>query len=145
MSRGELPVLALVVADGDLLGLVQKDVRCHEDGVGEQAHAVALLALGLLLEGDHARELAVGSDALEQPVELCVVGDLALDEDRADLGVEARGEVAREQVRRVLTQGVRLDVQGERVQIHDAVVRVAVLLLDPAPQRPEVVAEVQPA
>ena len=74
--------------------LVEQDVGRHQDGVGQKSDAVALLSLRLLLEGNHARELAVGSHALEEPVQLGVIGHVALDEDRADLGVEARGEVA---------------------------------------------------
>ena len=34
---GELEVLALVVADGHGVGVVEEDVGRHEDGVGEQA------------------------------------------------------------------------------------------------------------
>ena len=42
---GELDVLALVVADGDLLGVVQQDVGGHQHRVVEQADADELLAL----------------------------------------------------------------------------------------------------
>ena len=37
----EFEVLALVVTDRDLLGLVEQDVRRHQDRVGQEADAVA--------------------------------------------------------------------------------------------------------
>ena len=42
---GELDVLALVVADGHLVGVVEEDVGGHQHRVVEQADAHRLLAL----------------------------------------------------------------------------------------------------
>ena len=49
-----------------------------------------LLALALVLELGHAAQLAHGRRALEQPGQPGVLGDVALDEQGAALGVEAR-------------------------------------------------------
>ena len=54
----ELDVLALVVADGHLVGVVEEDVGGHQHRVVEQPDAHRLLALGLLLELRHAPQLA---------------------------------------------------------------------------------------
>src|SRR3954447_15822629 len=57
---GELQVLALVVAHGHLVGLVDEDVGGHQDRVGEQAHRGAgrAVALALVLELRHPARLA---------------------------------------------------------------------------------------
>ena len=91
---GELDVLALVVADGDAVGVVEEDVGRHQGGIGEKAGAHGGLAAGLLLELRHPSQLAVRGGALEEPRELGVLGDVALQEDRAQPGVEPDGEQA---------------------------------------------------
>ena len=80
-------MLALVVADRYEVSLVQQDVGRHEDGVGEQAQASGLLAaLGrLVFELGHAGKLAHAGGALEEPGQLGVLMDVALDEQRAPL------------------------------------------------------------
>ena len=87
----QLDVLALVVADGDAVGVVQEDVGRHQGRVGEQAGGdeLAGVARGLVLELRHALQLADARGALEQPVELGVLGDMALHEDRAHVRVES--------------------------------------------------------
>src|ERR1017187_9207891 len=86
---GELEVLALVVADGDEVGLVEQDVGRHEDRVGEQAEPGRLLAVfaRLVLELGHPGQLAHAGGALEQPGQLGMLMDMALDEQ----GAPARG------------------------------------------------------
>ena len=37
MSPGQFDMLNLVLANGDGLGLVEQDIRCHQHGIGEQA------------------------------------------------------------------------------------------------------------
>ena len=91
-SRVELEVLALVVADRDPLGVVEEDVGRHEHRVGEQPDPHRLLAGALLLELGHPPQLAHGGRALEQPGHPGVLGDVALDEQGAPVGIEAGGQ-----------------------------------------------------
>jgi hypothetical protein len=48
-------VLALVLADGDLVGVVEEDVGGHQDRVGQQRGPDLLLATRFLLELDRGR------------------------------------------------------------------------------------------
>ncbi len=79
---GELEVLALVVTDGHLVGVVDQDVRGHQGRVGEQAGAHALSAFALLLELVHPAQLAEAHGALHQPGQLAVLVDVTLHEQR---------------------------------------------------------------
>ncbi len=68
---------------------------------------------------------------------------VALDEERADLRVEAAGDQERGQVERGFPQGFGLLGNRDRVQVHDGVEGVHLVLLgDPAPDGADVVAEV---
>jgi hypothetical protein len=71
---------------------------------------------------------------------------MALHEDGAMLRVQPRCQVERRHLARLLAQGVRVLRQGDGVHVHDAeVVLLVLLLVDPAPQRAQVVAQVQNA
>ena len=143
---GQLQVLALVLADGNLVGLVQQDVGGLQDRVGEQPHAGHVRAgLGrLVLELDHPAGLAEPGQAAEHPGELGVLGHVALHEHGAAVRVEPGAEQLcggdpgpAAQQRRVLRH-------GDRVQVDDAVERVvAVLQRHPLAQRAQVVAEME--
>lgn len=145
---GQLDVLALVLADRDLVGLVEQDVRDLEDRVGEEADGGAVGALlgGLVLELGHAGGLAEAGEAVHDPAELGVLGDVALDEQGAVLGVETGGEQLGRGEPGVGTQlgGVLRD--RDRVQVDDHVEGVVGLLEgDPLADGAEVVAEVERA
>ena len=100
----DLDVLALVVADRHLVGVVEQDVGRLQRRVGEQAAGDELAGalLGLVLELDHPRQLAVAHVALHQPGQLGVLGDVALHEHRRHLGVETDAEERRRQLQRAL-------------------------------------------
>ena len=88
---GELQVLALVVADRHEVGLVQQDVGRHQHRVGEQARAGRIPRRplpDLVLELGHAGKLAHAGGALEEPGQLGMLMDVALDEQRATLRVQ---------------------------------------------------------
>ena len=88
---GELDVLALVVLDRHLVGVVEQDVRRLQHRIEEQARAhELLLARRLVLELVHAKQVAVRGDRAEQPAELRVLADVGLAKEDAALGVEAR-------------------------------------------------------
>ena len=78
-------MLALVVADGDEVGVVEEDIGGHEDRVGEEADPGRLFATfgRLVLELGHAVQLTHAGGALEQPGQLGVLVDMALDEQGA--------------------------------------------------------------
>ena len=145
---GDLDVLALVVADGHLVGVVQQDVRRLQRRVGEQpgGHELALPLGRLVLELRHPRQLAVADRALHHPRQLAVLGDVALHEHGGHVGVEADGEQHRGELDGALADHAGLLGDGEGVEVDDAVEGVVlVLALRPRPQRPEVAPEVDVA
>ena len=83
-------------------------------------------------------------EALEHPAELGVRGDLALDEDRRPVGVDAHRDQLGRGAQGALAQQLRVLLDGDRVQVGDEEERLVVLLeVDPLPQGSEVVAEVE--
>ena len=139
-------MLALVLADRDVVRPVEQDVGRLEDRVGEQADAGrALAALGrLVLELGHPPRLAEAGQALQHPGALRVRRDLALDEDRRALRVDAHRQQLGGGAQRALAQHLRVLLDGDRVQVGDEEERrVVALQVDPLPQRAEVVAEVE--
>ena len=87
-------MLTLIVADRHLVGVVEQDVGGHESRIGEQpAGDEASLALGgLVLELRHPRQLSIGDGTLHHPCQLWMLGNVALDEDRRHLRVDAGSE-----------------------------------------------------
>ena len=145
-SRAQLEVLALVVAHRDPVGVVGEDVGGHQDRVVEQAHAHRLLALALVLELGHPAQLAHRGDAVEDPGQLGVGRDVALHEEDAPVGVEPGGEQQRRGASGPGDQLGRVVRERDRVEVDDAVDRVVgVLVGDPLPHGPEVVAQVHVA
>src|SRR5579884_3826306 len=139
----ELDVLALVVADGHDVGLVEEDVARHQHGVGEEAGRDELLALALILELSHPAELAEAGDRRQQPRRLRVRGHLALQEQRAAVGVEADRVQQRGEVERAVVEVAGVVLDRDRVQVDDAEEGVARLLRrDVLAHRADVVADV---
>ena len=139
-------MLSLVVADGDEVGAVDQDVGRHQHRVGEQPDADGLLAGGLLLELGHPAQLAEGGGALEDPGELGVLGNVALQEDRAAPGIEADCQETAGNLDRPGAQRLRVDVGGEGVQVDDAEDPLVDFLAgNPLAECAEVVADVRRA
>mmetsp|Transcript_17257 Transcript_17257/g.53057 ORF Transcript_17257/g.53057 Transcript_17257/m.53057 type:complete len:397 (+) Transcript_17257:2011-3201(+) len=137
----QLEVLALVLAHGHQARLVQEDVRGHEDRVVEEAdsHIFALLRLFLFIL-DHALEPVERRHAVQEPAELRMRRDVALDEDGALRGVDARRDVERRRVERLLAQLLRVMGRGDGVQVDDAKQAVVVVLeLHPLADRAEII------
>ena len=133
---------------GTCVGLVEQDVRDLEDRVREEADGgpVGALLGGLVLELRHPRGLAEAGEAVHDPAELGVLGDVALDEEGAALGVETGGEQLGRGEPGVGTQLGRILRHGDRVQVDDHVERVVGLLQgDVLADRTEVVPEVERA
>jgi hypothetical protein len=121
-------VLALVVADRHLVGLVEEDVAGHQNWIGEEACGHRLLALPLVLELCHPAKLADRGHGAEQPGGLRVGGDVALHEDGGALGVDSGREEHRGEVEGRLAQRFRVVRNRDRVQVDDAEERLAQLL-----------------
>ena len=125
----QLDVLALVVADGHLVGAVGQHVRRHQHRIREQTdgHELALDAR-LLLELMHSPEVAVGGHARQQPAQLGVLEHVALAEEDAALRVQTGRQQDRRGVVHRLAQPRRVVGDGGRVQVDDAVDPLAALL-----------------
>jgi segregation and condensation protein A len=142
----DLDVLALILADRNVIGVVQEDVCGLQRRIGEEPAAdEVLLALGgLVFELGHTGELAVAHGALHNPAELIVFGYVALGEDGCHVGVEANSEEHRGGTQGRGTNLARLVSDRQGMEINDSVERIGtVLTRDPVTQRSEVVAKVQ--
>ena len=89
-------MLLLVFPHRNQISVVEKDVCCHQYGVVQQSHGdVVPLFQRFLLELDHALKPVQRRDAVQQPAKLSMGADLALDEDRCLIGINATGEIQR--------------------------------------------------
>ena len=141
---GDLDVLALVLADRHLFGVVQDDVGSLQRRVGEQpgGDEVAFAFGGLVLELRHSTQFAERHRAFHHPTQLAVLHDVALHEHRGDIGIEPDGEQHGRQPHRGLTDHTRLLGDRQGMKIDDPVERVGVVLPGhPVAQGPQVVAE----
>ena len=116
----ELDVLALVLADRHRIDVVEQDVRGLQDGIGEEADGDEVLLLGLVLELRHPAELAVARRARQQPGALRMIRVVALDEERAALGVDPGGKEESGQGERRLPEIVGVVRHRDRVEVDDA-------------------------
>ena len=147
---GEFDVGDLILADGDVVRLVEEDVGRLEERVAEEAVCVEVFSRSCscwsFYVGTRSSHGQRGEHA-EEGKEFGVLGDVGLDEDRRALGVEAGGEEVQGDVTDVLAEGRGVGVVGgEGVKVCDEEVAV-VLVLEPGPvvERAHVVAEVQAA
>ena len=140
----QLDMLALVLADRNLVRTVGEDVGGHQHRIEEQAGRAELALLRrLVLVLRHPLEVPLRRHRREQPGELGVLAYIGLAEEDAALGVEARCEQDRRRVIDELGQLARVERNRQRVQVDDAVDRLAaVLQRDPLDDRADVVAEV---
>ena len=103
----ELDVLALVVADGDLVGAIREHIGGLEHRIEEQCRRDELaLFCGLVLELGHPVEVPVGGDRREEPAELGVLVDVGLPKEDAALGIEAGCEEDRSRVVEALPESL---------------------------------------
>lgn len=64
-------MLELVDANGHVIGSVNEDVYCHQDGIGIQTHTTIVVTFLFVL--DHRVEPVLRTDAAEDPGQLCMV------------------------------------------------------------------------
>ena len=125
----QLDVLALVVADRDLVGAVGEHVGGLQDRVEEEAGGDELALLRrLLLELGMRLRSPYAVTRREQPGQLGVLVHVGLAEEDAALGIEAGGDQDRGRVVEPLAQLGRVLRDGDRVQVDDAVDRLAAVL-----------------
>ena len=92
----QFQVLFLVFTDRHQIGVIEKDVRGHQNGIVQKADGnVVTLFDGLFLELDHPLQPIQRRDAVQQPAEFAVGSDLALNEHRTAFGIHAAGQVQR--------------------------------------------------
>ena len=141
----ELDVLALVLPHRHLVGAVDEHVGGHQHRVIQQPRGRPLARRArLVAELVHAVELPDRRHARQQPRQLGVLGDVALAEEDAALGVEPGGHQQGRGLARAPAQLLRVVGDRRAVQVDDAVDRRVrlVLTLDVVEDRPDVVAEV---
>ena len=126
----QLEVLALVLADRHLVGAVGQHVGGLQHRVEEQRRRRRARAGPPTCRGTGAcgsgRRSAVTLD--EQPAQLGVLGHVALAEEDAALGIEPGGEQHRGRVVDALAQLGGVVGHRDRVQVDDAVDRLAAVL-----------------
>ena len=140
-------MLLLVFAHRHEVGVIEKDVRGHQHRVIQQAHGdlIALLQ-GLFLELDHPLQPVQRRDAVQQPGQLTVGGDVALHEHGAPGRINATGQIERGGLAGVSRQLPRVVGHGDGVQVHHAEEGlVAVLEVHPVADGTEPVAQMQSA
>ena len=140
-----LEVLQLVLAYGNVVGLVLQDVGSHEHGVGEEAgiDVVGVLA-SLVLEGNGLLEFAQIGMHIEQGVEFAGFGNVTLHIDHALLGIHTCSKVFGQDAADVGVEGRRVGSGGQRVIIgYEITAIVVVLHFDKVAKGTIVVSEVQ--
>ena len=140
----------LVLAHRHQVGLVDEDVRRLEHRVSEVPVGDDLIVdvqiPGLLLEARVALQAGLGHQHREEQVQLRVLLDARLPEDRRELGLEPGGEPVGHHVERVLPQPRDVLVAGrQHVPVGDHVERLVIALqAHPVLERADVVAEMHP-
>ena len=140
----QLQVLALVLANGHLVGAVGEHVGGLQHRVDEQAgrHQLALLDR-LVAELVHALQASQLGHRAQQPAQLAVLGHVALAKQDAARRVETCGEQQCGEVIQAAAQLRGLIGDGDRVQVDDAIQRLAAILTgDVLADRADVVAQV---
>ena len=138
-------MLLLIRADRHEVGHVQKNVRRHQNRIGEQS-AVDVVRVfgGLVLELRHARKLAHVGEAVQNPRQLRVRGNLTLEVNDVLLRIEAAGEENRHRAQTGLAQLRRVLPNRQRVQIHDGIQAVVFVLKQfKIAQRADIIAQRQ--
>jgi hypothetical protein len=136
----ELEVRDLVLADGHVPRVVHRDVRGLQERVAEEANRRQIAIREVLLlffVGRHPFEPRDGHHHRQQQVQLGVLGNERLDEDRALLRVDPGGNPVREVVGRVAGELGRVGVLArQRVPVGDEVETIVLNLeADPVAQR----------
>ena len=136
-------MLGLVLAHGDEVGVIDQNVGCHQDGVGEQAAVDVIGVFGaLILELGHAGQLTELGVAGQHPGQLGVGRHVALDEEDMLLGIDADGQQQGGQLAGAAAQLSGVLADGQRVEVSDHIQAVVVRLQQgPVAHRADIVAQ----
>ena len=122
-------MLFLVRADRDEAGLVQQDVRGHQDRIGKQAGVDVVGVLGgLVLELGHPVQFAHVGETVQDPGQFRVGADMALAVQKGLFGVDSAGQVQRGKLQAAPAELRRILADGDGVLIHHAVDAVVLIL-----------------
>ena len=134
-------VLALVIPDRDDSGVVEQNVRCHQNRILQQPIADCLGFFGFRFELRHAFEPTEGRDTGQQPAKFGMLRHAGLDGERTDGWVNPGSEVKPGDLANFFAQLFRLLVHRNSVEINDAKnALVFMLQLDPITEGAKVVA-----
>jgi hypothetical protein len=98
-------VLSLIVTHRHEICLIKKDVRRHQHGIVKQADAdVFLLLARLVFVLRHALEFRHAGDAVQNPRQFSVFGNVGLYEDCRDLRIDPDGQIDPRKVSRLFRQ-----------------------------------------
>ena len=111
-------MLLLILADGHIVCLIEQNIRSHEHGIGEEADIdIVCVLLGFVLELGHSRSLAELGVAVENPRELGVGVDMALDEHDVLIRVESYREQERKSLHGLASESRGILSDGYRVAL----------------------------
>src|SRR4051812_4795042 len=112
-------MLLLILADGHQVGIVQDDIRRHENWVGEQPRVYVRKVLAFVLETVRVSQHREGRKAIEYPRKLRYHRHPALAVEYVLFGVEAAGKPGSCGVQGVLAQQHNIMHCGEAVEVGD--------------------------
>ena len=137
----KLDVLHLVDPYGNERGIIEKNVRRHQHGIGEKPRVYVVFVLAaLVLELCHAAQLPEHRIAAQHPGELCVLGHVTLNKQRVLLRIESGGYIEGERLEGSATQLGGVLPHGDCVHVDDAVKALELLLeFSPVAYRADVV------
>ena len=112
-------MLALVIANRHLVGVVRQDVCGLKRGVRKQTGGNERCFVPLVLELDHPRKLAIGTNALHDPPQFRMYGNVGLNEKCAFGGIDPDRDQTGRHVRGVPAKGLGVLRQCDRVKVDD--------------------------
>ena len=139
-------MLLLVRADGYDGCVEQQDIGSHQHGVGEETRVDVIGMLGgLVLELGHAVELAHIGEAVQDPCQLRMAGNMALAVDDVLFGIQTGGDIDGGQIKAALAQRSGILTNGDGMHIHHTVEALVFVLRETVEvaQRADIVADGQ--
>jgi hypothetical protein len=138
-------MLELILSHRNVVGQIKEDVGGLKNGIVKEATIHEFLALGLLFELRHARQVPKGGDASQNPTELGVLGHSGLEEKDGALRIDSAGQKVQRELPPVFLELLRNGVfVGEGMVVHNAIdAKIPLLKLHPLLDGTEIVAEME--
>jgi hypothetical protein len=112
-------MLFLILPDGHLIGMVEQDVRRHEDGVSEEAGVHLFVPCAVVLEGMCFLKHPVRGETAQVPREFADLGDIALPVEIVGRAVEPESRPGCSHFEAVLPSCFAIADRGEGMEIGD--------------------------